>query len=290
MTIRPATSAFANPYLILTPLSERQPSFNGMSFTNLAILSQFFRGVLRRASLHTVSALHNPFQQASFLVTVNDLRDLPAPLGREIAFVGRSNAGKSSAINALANHNRLAFVSKTPGRTQHINFFDLGANRYLVDLPGYGFASAPGNIREHWEALVASYLLSRESLAGLVLIMDARHPLKPRDRQMLEWFSPSGKPIHILLTKADKLSRGSALQVLREVRLALGKMPGMHSAQLFSSLTREGLDEAIKIIWGLLIGSAPDTAIANERSEQQGLNQVEKQKPPVKEKTGGKLP
>ena len=204
-----------------------------------------------------------PFPTGQFLITVNDLRDLPPPRGREIAFVGRSNAGKSSAINTLANHNRLAFVSKIPGRTQHINFFDLGASRHLVDLPGYGFASAPGNIRQHWEELVASYLLTRESLAALVVVMDARHPLKPRDRQMLEWFLPTGKPIHILLTKSDKLSKSSALQVLREVRQELGKIPGIHSAQLFSSLTREGLDEAITIIWGLLTQSASETNIAN---------------------------
>lgn len=213
--------------------------------------------------MHTVSAVHNPFQQARFLITVNDLRDLPPPRGGEIAFVGRSNAGKSSAINTLANHNRLAFVSKTPGRTQHINFFDLGASRYLVDLPGYGFADAPGNIRQHWEELVASYLLTRESLAALVLVMDARHPLKPRDRQMLGWFSPTGKPVHILLTKADKLSRSSALQVLREVRLELGKMPGIHSTQLFSSLTREGLDEAISTTWGLLSPAGSAIHVAN---------------------------
>jgi len=201
--------------------------------------------------LHRVSSVRNPFQQASFLITVNDLRDLPAPEGVEIAFVGRSNSGKSSALNTLTNQNRLAFVSKTPGRTQHINFFGLGEQRYLVDLPGYGFASAPGNIRQHWEELVANYLLTRESLAALVLIMDARHPLKPRDRQMLAWFAPQGKPIHILLTKCDKLSKSQRLQTLDEVRKELGKIPGIFSAQLFSSMTREGLDEAIAAIWQL---------------------------------------
>jgi GTP-binding protein len=205
--------------------------------------------------LHSVSSVRNPFQQASFLITVNDLRDLPTPEGIEIAFVGRSNAGKSSALNTLTNQNRLAFVSKTPGRTQHINFFGLGDHRYLVDLPGYGFASAPGNIRQHWEELVANYLLTRESLAALVLIMDARHPLKARDRQMLAWFTPQGKPIHILLTKCDKLSKSQRLQTLGEVRRELGKIPGIFSAQLFSSLTREGLDEAIAAIWQLFAPS-----------------------------------
>jgi GTP-binding protein len=198
-----------------------------------------------------VSARYNPFQRASFLVTVADLRSLPPPSGVEVAFVGRSNAGKSSAINTLTNHNRLAFVSKTPGRTQQINFFDLGSQRFFVDLPGYGFANAPGDVRQNWKRLVTDYLLHRESLAALVLIMDARHPLRPLDHQMLGWFAPTQKPVHVLLTKCDKLSRSARLETLRKVRMELGKIPGIHSAQLFSSLTLEGVDEAIATIWRL---------------------------------------
>jgi GTP-binding protein len=138
------------------------------------------------------------FSQARFYTTVNHMKDLPRHGGREVAFVGRSNAGKSSAINTLANHTRLAFTSKTPGRTQHINFFELGDGNFLVDLPGYGYAQVPADIQAHWEQLLAQYLQAREELCGLVVIMDARHPLTERDQHMLSWFVPTGKPIHIL--------------------------------------------------------------------------------------------
>ena len=149
------------------------------------------------------------FQNASYYISAHHLSDLPPPTGIEVAFAGRSNAGKSSAINTLANHNRLAFVSKQPGRTQLINFFSLGENRFLVDLPGYGYAKVPHAIKDHWQKILATYLSERSCLFGLVLVMDIRHPLTPLDQQMLEWFSLNKKPIHILLTKADKLSRKS---------------------------------------------------------------------------------
>ena len=141
----------------------------------------------------------NPFQQAVFFTTVNALHALPVS-SSEIAFVGRSNAGKSSAINTIATQNRLAFVSKTPGRTQHINFFRVREDKFLVDLPGYGFARAPGAVQQHWEALVSEYLQTRQSLAGLVLIMDARHPLTELDRRLLDWLKPTGRPVHVLLS------------------------------------------------------------------------------------------
>src|SRR6185436_3610456 len=136
----------------------------------------------------------NPFQQAEFFVTVNHVNDLPDTTGPEVAFVGRSNAGKSSAINTLATRNRLAFVSKTPGRTQHINYFSVGEGRFLVDLPGYGFAGAPGPVKQRWQELIGSYLQIRDQLRALVLIMDDRHPLKDLDRKLIDWFIPAGKP------------------------------------------------------------------------------------------------
>ena len=158
------------------------------------------------------------FQNATFYISAHHLRDLPPPVGVEVAFAGRSNAGKSSALNTLANHNRLAYVSKQPGRTQLINFFSLGKDQFLVDLPGYGYAKVPAEMRAHWQMTLSNYLSHRNTLFGLVLVMDCRHPLTPLDRQMLDWFSPSNKPIHVLLTKSDKLSRNAASQTLQTVK------------------------------------------------------------------------
>jgi GTP-binding protein len=189
------------------------------------------------------------FQHASFYTTVNQLRQLPAPDGVEIAFAGRSNAGKSSVINSLTNRSRLAFVSKTPGRTQNLNFFQL-EHGFLVDLPGYGYAKVPAEIRQHWEHLLSTYLQTREPLHGMVLIMDVRHPLTPLDRQMLDWFRPTGKPVHVLLTKSDKLSRQQARKTLGEVQAWLQDAYAQSSVQLFSSLSREGVEEA-----GALLGT-----------------------------------
>ena len=188
------------------------------------------------------------FQNATFFISANTLSDLPPATGVEIAFAGRSNAGKSSAINTLANHNRLAYVSKQPGRTQLINFFSLGGDRYLVDLPGYGYAKVPEAMRRHWQDVLAAYLSLRFSLRGLVLVMDSRHPLTPLDRKMLDWFGPTGKPIHVLLTKSDKLSRQDALKTLAAVRLELQKSWSNCSVQLFSSLKKQGVEDAEKII------------------------------------------
>jgi len=188
------------------------------------------------------------FQNAEFFISAHQLRDLPPPNGLEVAFAGRSNAGKSSAINTLANHNRLAYVSKQPGRTQLINFFTLGGERFLVDLPGYGYAKVPEAMRKHWQLVLAAYLSQRPSLYGLVLVMDARHPLTPLDRQMLDWFGPTGKPIHVLLTKSDKLSRSEAMKTLAAVRKALQEGWGNCSVQLFSSLKKQGVEEAEQVI------------------------------------------
>ncbi|HEY9101623.1 ribosome biogenesis GTP-binding protein YihA/YsxC [Chitinimonas sp.] len=188
------------------------------------------------------------FRQLRFHTTVNDLHMLPAG-GLEVAFAGRSNAGKSSAINTLADHTRLAFVSKTPGRTQHINYFDFGQGRFLVDLPGYGYAQVPEPIRAHWEQLLGQYLATRPNLIGLVLLMDARHPLKPLDVRMLDWFIPTGRPVHVMLTKADKLTRQEQTKTLTEVRKKLGGWPQC-TVQLFSSLKKTGMEEAEGVVGG----------------------------------------
>ncbi|MBQ9619665.1 MAG: YihA family ribosome biogenesis GTP-binding protein [Neisseriaceae bacterium] len=191
------------------------------------------------------------FRHATFFTTVNHLQDLPQT-SAEIAFVGRSNAGKSSALNTLAGHTRLAFVSKTPGRTQHINYFQLKNGGFLADLPGYGFAEVPESVRKHWVHLLGEYLKTRESLIGLLLIMDCRHPLKDLDRQMLDFFQSreQQQPVHILLSKADKLSRQEQIKTLAKVRKDLktwsDNMPV--TVQLFSSLKKTGIEECESIV------------------------------------------
>jgi len=188
------------------------------------------------------------FQNISFFTSVNNLQTLPSPLGSEVAFAGRSNSGKSSAINTLTNRGKLAYVSKTPGRTQLINFFKLEGELFLVDLPGYGFAKVPLAVRQHWELLLSEYLQTRSNLSGLVLIMDVRHPLKLLDIQMLDWFVPTEKPVHILLTKSDKLSRQKAKLVLDQVNNFLRASYPQCSAQLFSSLSKQGIEEVTDVI------------------------------------------
>ena len=188
------------------------------------------------------------FNNITFYTSVNDVRDLPLHTGIEIAFAGRSNAGKSSAINTLTNRSRLAFVSKTPGRTQLINYFQLISDQFFVDLPGYGYAKVPDSIRQHWQSLLSRYLQTREPLKGLVLIMDIRHPLKPLDIEMLDWFAPTGKAIHILLTKSDKLSTQRANITLKDVTLYLKGAYPQCSVQLFSSLSATGVEDATTVI------------------------------------------
>ncbi|MGE0079790.1 MAG: ribosome biogenesis GTP-binding protein YihA/YsxC [Thiohalomonadaceae bacterium] len=188
------------------------------------------------------------YRKAHFITSANALHQLPPDSGREVAFAGRSNAGKSSAINALVGQTGLARTSKTPGRTQLINLFGLDEERRLVDLPGYGYAQVPEAVKQHWQALLERYLSTRRSLEGLVLIMDVRHPLTEYDRIMLGWCAHRGMPVHALLTKADKLNRGPALATLQKVRKTLeAEFPGV-TVQLFSSHSKTGLDEARAVL------------------------------------------
>src|SRR5690606_2647032 len=183
------------------------------------------------------------FSKAYFTKSAPSLRECPPETGVEVAFAGRSNAGKSSAINALTN-GKLARTSKTPGRTQLINFFNLSETQRLVDLPGYGYAKVSRELKEQWQRYLAEYLHNRRCLAGLILLMDIRHPLQEFDTTMLEWAAQAKMPVHILLTKADKLSRGAAGTALIQVRNALKKQDvSQTSVQCFSSLSNTGIDE-----------------------------------------------
>ncbi|QDX82400.1 YihA family ribosome biogenesis GTP-binding protein [Denitratisoma sp. DHT3] len=192
------------------------------------------------------------FRHAVFEISVASPAGLPFSNAPEVAFAGRSNAGKSSAINTLAGHTRLAYVSKTPGRTQLINLFRLKNGAALVDLPGYGYAEVPAAVRRQWQGLLEHYLTQRENLAGLVLIMDARRPFTDLDRQMIAWFASTGKPIHCLLTKSDKLTNQEQIKVLRAAKAEAASLTGDISLQLFSSLKKKGIEEVEKVVGGWL--------------------------------------
>lgn len=187
-------------------------------------------------------------QQATFMISAAKVEQCPPDEGYEVAFAGRSNAGKSSALNTLT-HASLARTSKTPGRTQLLNFFQLDDQRRLVDLPGYGYAKVPIPLKLHWQKHLEAYLSSRECLCGLILMMDIRHPLTDFDRLMLDWSVSSGMPLHVLLTKADKLAFGAAknalLKVQRDIRQSWGEDV---SVQLFSAPKRLGIDEALSVL------------------------------------------
>jgi GTP-binding protein len=187
-------------------------------------------------------------QQAKFATSVPSADLAPPDEGAEVAFAGRSNAGKSSALNALTGQVGLARTSKTPGRTQQINFFALQDTLRLVDLPGYGYARVPRAMKERWQQHLADYLQRRESLRGLVLLMDCRHPLTDYDQAMLRWCADAALPVHILLTKSDKLKRGPAANSLLGVRKRLPALHADASVQLFSALKKTGVDEAREVI------------------------------------------
>lgn len=183
------------------------------------------------------------FQAASFLTSAARLSQCPPDEGAEVAFAGRSNAGKSTCINAITRQNKLARTSKTPGRTQLMNFFRLTGSQRLVDLPGYGFAQVPLAVKREWQKHLEDYLRNRTSLKGLVLLMDVRHPLQEFDRNMLAWSLQAQLPIHVVLTKADKLNRGPAQNTLLSVRQELQQLDPSIKVQLFSEPHSQGLDE-----------------------------------------------
>ncbi|MCH9797575.1 MAG: ribosome biogenesis GTP-binding protein YihA/YsxC, partial [Gammaproteobacteria bacterium] len=185
------------------------------------------------------------FNKTSFLMSAPSIKQSPIDEGKEVAFAGRSNAGKSSVINTLTDNKKLARTSKTPGRTQLLNFFSLSEDRRLVDLPGYGFAKVPIIVKRNWDRNLAGYLQERQSLVGVVILMDIRHPLQKYDWQIIRWASESKMPIHLLLTKSDKLTRGAINNVLLSVKeeLAKEKLSASFTIQAFSSIKKFGLDE-----------------------------------------------
>jgi GTP-binding protein len=195
-------------------------------------------------------AEYNPFRQAQYLLSAHELRQLPPDQGFEVAIAGRSNAGKSSAINRLTGQNALARTSKTPGRTQQIVIFELDIARRIADLPGYGYAKVPPKLKQHWQAVMAKYFQTRQCLRGVVLVMDIRHPLKPFDQQMLNWCAQAGLPSHVLLSKADKLKRGPSQATLLSVRKALPNGEGLpeSTAQVFSATSGEGLEPLLRVL------------------------------------------
>ncbi len=188
--------------------------------------------------------MHGAYRQASFLKGVARLSALPADVGAEVAFAGRSNSGKSSVVNALTGRAALARISKTPGRTQQLNFFVLDDDQHrLVDLPGYGYAKVPIAVKRRWAVLVEGYLRSRRSLMGVVLLMDARRPFTDADSQLVDWCARAGLATHVLLNKADKLSRGAAARTLADARKHLAPLGEESVVQLFSATRRTGIDE-----------------------------------------------
>jgi len=188
------------------------------------------------------------YQKAYFLLSVADVKQLPPDQGTEVAIVGRSNAGKSSVMNRITRNKGLARVSKTPGRTQMVNLFVIDENRRLADLPGYGFAKVPLAAKLKWQKTVNEYIEERECLKGLVLVMDIRHPLRETDAQLLSYCDHRGLPVHVVLNKADKLSKNDAIITLREVKEALKDHRNEISVQLFSALKITGLKELEEVV------------------------------------------
>ena len=184
----------------------------------------------------------NPFRIATYVLSAHELKQLPKDSGIEVAIAGRSNAGKSSAINTFTDQKSLARTSKTPGRTQQIVIFELDENRRIADLPGYGYAKVPLKLKAHWRKVMARYFETRRCLKGVVLVMDIRHPMREFDQQMLAWCESAAIPCHVLLTKADKLKRGPAQSTLLKVRRGL---PAIASIQVFSSSKKTGVQELV---------------------------------------------
>lgn len=195
----------------------------------------------------TLKTIPMKFDQTCFQTSAATLEDCPADSAAEVAFAGRSNAGKSSAVNVITSLPQLARTSKTPGRTQLINFFFIEEGKYLVDLPGYGYAKVPLERRDKWQFELEKYLRRRKALVGLILLSDIRHPLKKFDRMMIEWAAQANLPLHLLLTKADKLKRGAAQKTLLKVEKELTVFDNV-SVQLFSALRNIGVDPVRKVL------------------------------------------
>jgi GTP-binding protein len=202
--------------------------------------------------------------KATFTLSAPDIRRLPEDNGIEVAFAGRSNAGKSSALNTLTNQRGLARVSKTPGRTQLINIFEVAPNRRLVDLPGYGFAKVPLEMKKKWQKALGEYLEKRECLKGLVILMDIRHPLKDLDMDLIQWAADSDLPILALLTKCDKLSQGKRSAEVLQVKKKLSSLNADITVQAFSSLKYTGLEQANKLISQWLSVGLDDDPVGND--------------------------
>lgn len=192
--------------------------------------------------------LSNPYTKATFLKSCAKINQLPDDGGYEIAFAGRSNAGKSSALNCLTQNNQLAKTSKTPGRTQLINLFTLDHERRLVDLPGYGYAKVNLSIKEEWQKTLTRYLSERQCLKGIILLMDCRHPLKELDQNMIDFCIQRDIPVHILLTKVDKISRNELTLTLKKVKQAYDLIGDMVTVSPFSSLKKQGLEDLIRLL------------------------------------------
>ncbi len=192
-----------------------------------------------------MSTIRRLLGQAEYLISVHNRSQLPPDQGCEIAVAGRSNAGKSSLINRLCNRKSLARTSRTPGRTRQLVFFRLDENHHLVDLPGYGFARVSGDLKRHWKGLIQGYLEKRQALAGLIIVMDTRHPLKEGDIELANWAGDRGLPLHLVLTKADKLGRGKQNEALMKVRQCVDENVGV---QLFSATSGQGMEELEAVI------------------------------------------
>ena len=225
------------------PQGQNYSGFQASRPNERGIIDVPCRGTNRKMTDSGAPSSHINFRNAAFLQSASAIENAPSDTGSEVAFAGRSNSGKSSAINTLTAQGKLARTSRTPGRTQLINFFSLSESQRLVDLPGYGFAKVPLAVKKKWNQQLERYLQYRESLRGLVMLMDVRHPLTDADKQMLGWAVAASMPVHILLTKADKLKRGPAQSTLLSVRSELAAQSELISVQLFSSLKRQGVDE-----------------------------------------------
>jgi GTP-binding protein len=208
--------------------------------------------------------MKNIFARTQFLTSAYKVSQLPDDVGLEIAIAGRSNAGKSTTLNTLVGNKKLAKVSKTPGRTQLLNCFDLGEGKRLVDLPGYGFAKVPKKVKAHWQREINTYLQQRKSLIGVVIVMDIRHPLKEFDRQFLHWADQSGLYSHVLLNKSDKFKSGKRKAALLEVRQAMKDISRTSTIQTFSGLKKEGIQE----LSATLMSWYNDPSVANLEEEE----------------------